>query len=335
MKINRSMFLFWVTVLFYCIYFAGQHFYVAQNPYLKALVEFNCPDSCALLVKPRVLVFALCHAFCWLVAPCGVGTVGAMHLFFVGCDALCLLGAVLCLFNSVQAEFRKRWLSCATVALFLMQVTAIFLLPRSGLNFFAPYDIPAIFFTSLVLYLTVTRKPLWTVALVVAVGTLNRESMLFSILMVMILRWEPAPKLKRVFFEAMALFLLWGLVKSVASSLTVKPEWRMEMLRWNFFADGAHLLRAVRNISIFWQLPLLPIKLMVTVGFMWLLAFWSAIKIPHRFARCAWVIVPIAAISFLVGNYDEVRIFGETAVFACVACAALIERKVSLALNAD
>ena len=135
---KRNLLIFWVIVATYCLYFAAQHYYVPEATSLTALVEFkSITPQCI----PRVLSFALCHAFSRLVAPLGCTLPGAMHVFFVGWETLCLLGASVFMFLTVQAEFRKPWLSCATLVLCLGNLTAIYQLPRMT-NWQIPEVIP-------------------------------------------------------------------------------------------------------------------------------------------------------------------------------------------------
>lgn len=316
---KRSLLLFWVMIATYCLNFAAQHYYVPEATSLTALVEFK---SITPVCIPRVLSFALCHAFARLVAPLGCSQPGAMHVFFVGWETLCLLGASIFMFQTVQAEFRKPWLSCATLVLFLANLTAIFQLPRMG-NWFYPYDVAAVFFLSFILYLTVTRKPLWSIALVLAVAVINRESILFAIPMFVLLRWRVGTKPGCVLLEATALLIVWVAAKCSVQYAMGGVGNHVVLVR-----DETGMLRAVRNVLIFLTRPMMLVKFMVSVGFVWLFAFWSACTVPHRLARCAWAILPVAGLMGLVGNYDEVRVFGETAVFASVACAALLEQNI-------
>lgn len=322
---KRSLLMFWALVVTYSIYFAAQHYYVSDANLLKPLVDFTS-DS---MFRPRVLSYALCHVFCGVVARVGCNEFSAMHMFFVGWDVFCLIGSELCLFFAVKLVFRKDWLACTTLVLFLANLTAIFLLPRRC-NYFYPYDVSAIFFTALVLYLTVSRKPLWCIALALVVGTVNRESILFSIPMVLFLRWDTFRPVRRWLPEAVTLLVVWGLVKTIVQAITVGAAKNVVSIY-----DKRIGYRAVHNIYMFFGEPMMLVKFMVCVGFIWMFAFWSALKIPHRFARCAWAILPVAGMMWIVGNYDEVRVFGETAVFASLACAALIATKIDILVKED
>ena len=179
-----------------------------------------------------------------------------------------------------------------------------YLLPR-GIPILLPYDLPAVMFFTLGLAL-LRRRIWWWYYAVLAVGSLNRETMVF---LAIVLFATDAGRSSR---RAMGLHLaghavVWIGVRLLMTSLYGgNPGNAFELY---------HVGTQVPHIKTNLELLIAPQHLLLILsnfGFAWILvaAFWK--RIGDQFTRRAlWVLPPYVLLTFIAGNMNEIRVFGE------------------------
>ena len=179
-----------------------------------------------------------------------------------------------------------------------------YILPR-GIPILLPYDLPAVMFFTLGLALL--RRRLWVwYYIVLTAGCLNRETMVF--LAVVLVAVEFGGPRHRSLLPHMALHAaIWAAVKILMSTLYgSNPGTAFEL-----YHVGTQVLHLKTNL----ELLIVPQQLLLILsnfGFVWILiaVFWK--RMDDRFSRCAlWVIPPYVLLTFVAGNMNEIRVFGE------------------------
>lgn len=194
-------------------------------------------------------------------------------------------------------------------------------------NYAYPYDIPSVAFFSAGLYFIYVKRFL-PLLFVVLIGTFNRETTLFLIVIFFIdslsrpsLAWDLSLRDRfsfRVFPWAKALPL-------IATWLAIK------LILMHIFAHNSHAEDYVRIRENFGRLkPRLWPALLNICGYMlpMVLLFHRDIK-PQRFQNYLWVVPLWLGIMFYTGVILETRIYGELCPYVAVAIVLIMEQQVA------
>jgi len=179
-----------------------------------------------------------------------------------------------------------------------------YIVPR-GIPILLPYDLPAVMFFTLGLALL--RRRLWTwYYIVFAAGCLNRETMVF--LAVVLIAVEFGGEHHRSLLRHLGIHVaIWGAVKVLMTMLYGNnPGTAFEI-----YHVGTNVLHLTTNFKLLID-PQSLLLILSNFGFTWVLAvvFWK--RVDDRFTRRAnWVIPPYVLLTFIAGNMNEIRVFGE------------------------
>ena len=231
---------------------------------------------------------------------------------------LAILGTVLATRRSLEILLGDRpfaaWASLLVVLLAHFQYG----LPY-GLDYVTPYDLPGLALFSLaVLGIVARNRPLYYVAF--ALGTLNRETMLFATVPFAVweLQGERAGGWKTLAPHLAAQIALWGILKGlVAQSLASRTP---------IVGDSGllevHLLGNLKSLLNPYQWPLLASAFGFTLPFV--VANRRRIA-DARLRRTLTILLPLwGAAMMVVGVIVEIRVFGEMIAVVALAVAAIV-----------
>ncbi len=179
-----------------------------------------------------------------------------------------------------------------------------YILPRA-IPILLPYDLPAVLFMTLGLALM--RRRMWGwYYIIFAVGCLNRETMVFLAVVLIALDFG-GPNHRSLLPHLGVHAAIWGVVKVLMSMLYGgNPGTAFEL-----YHVGTQTLHLTTNIQLL-VAPLSLLLILSNFGFAWVIvvAFWK--RVDDRFTRKAiWVIPPYLLLTFIAGNMNEIRVFGE------------------------
>lgn len=179
-----------------------------------------------------------------------------------------------------------------------------YILPR-GIPILLPYDLPAVLFITLGLALM--RRRLWRWYYVVfAVGCLNRETMVFLAVVLIAVDFG-GPNHRSLLPHLGMHAAIWAVVKILMTMLYGdNPGTAFEL-----YHAGTQTLHLTTNIQML-VAPQSLLLILSNFGFAWVIvvAFWK--RVDDRFTRKAiWVIPPYILLTFVAGNMNEIRVFGE------------------------
>ena len=179
-----------------------------------------------------------------------------------------------------------------------------YLLPRD-LPLLLPYDLAAVAFFTLGLALLKRHNWLWFYPIFL-IGCLNRETMIFLAIVLVAAGYKRLPN-GTLGMHVAIMAVIWLVVKFVMGSIyAANPGKALELYHVN--SNVLHLTSNVERLITPRQLFLV----LSNFGFLWLLIAFRFRKIDDRFARRAlWVIPPFVLMILVVGNINEIRVFGE------------------------
>ncbi|MEW5875767.1 MAG: hypothetical protein AB1752_11390 [Candidatus Zixiibacteriota bacterium] len=179
-----------------------------------------------------------------------------------------------------------------------------YILPRD-IPIIVPSDIVAVALFTLGLALLRERRWVWFYP-VFLIGTLNRETMIFLLIIFVLVEWQRMAK-RQLAVHAGIMIILWGGVKVLMNALYGgNPGETIEIY---------HVGSQVTHLSTNLEMLVSPARLLVILssfGFLWVPVLFFYRRIPDRFARRALWVVPLYVIMIiLIGNMNEVRVWGE------------------------
>lgn len=168
------------------------------------------------------------------------------------------------------------------------------------LAFLEPYDVPALFFFAAMVYALVTDRP-WLFVLAFLVGTLNRETTILLLPLLLVWRWR---------WTALALAASWAV--------------EMFLIHWSVRGHSAFYLRLSYNLRELVKPHMWP-ALASVFGFLWPLFLLRFEDIDRRLARGTLAVLILWIFGMLlVGNLNEVRVFTEPIALMAPCIAMLI-----------
>lgn len=179
-----------------------------------------------------------------------------------------------------------------------------YILPR-GIPILLPYDLPAVMFFTLGLALLRRRNWGWYY-IVFVLGCMNRETMVF--LAVVLIAMDFGGRHHRSLLPHLGLHVaIWGTVKVLMSVLYGdNPGTAFEL-----YHVGTNVLHLKTNFELLID-PQSLLLILSNFGFAWVLAFVLWKRVDDRFTRKAiWVFPPYIVLTFIAGNMNEIRVFGE------------------------
>lgn len=229
--------------------------------------------------------------------------VSLTKLVFMGLDFLSLCLSEYFLYKTIKVPHGVT-AGIISVGVFMWQIIFTYLLSTT-VNFYYPSDLLAVAFISIFVWAIVTKVRLMWMALLVALGTLNRETMLLAPLIYLM----SAPLSKQRLCHTGFLLAAWLLVKS---ALTVYFHFNGNAGHSLTFCDDDNVFRLIRNTQVLLGIP--PqrwLNLLSTFGFLWLLIAGRYKQIRPSEKRLLLVSLLFIGAMMLVGNIPEIRIFGE------------------------
>jgi hypothetical protein len=200
----------------------------------------------------------------------------------------------------------------AASGLFAVMLPFQFFLPP--VRWYYCYDIAAIAFFTLGLYALLKKAwPLFY--LVFILGTLNRETTAFLVLIYLLVSVGREPW-KRIAGHALAQTAIWVAIKVWL--------WSVYHQTGATYTDRLDLYKdsVAYNLQLIDREPHVWIMLAANWAFLWILAFAGWRRIGHPFvARALWVVPVFVGAMFFVGELLELRIYSE--LIPIVAAAAL------------
>lgn len=188
--------------------------------------------------------------------------------------------------------------------------------------FYFPYDWPSIFFFALWLWLSVYHyNKFLLLAVVMILATLTRETVLFFIPIYMIVQYAYGRGIKGYISTALVFLGVWLSIKVMLKIIFMhNPGGAISF----YHLDNLAYPRYLRNLLLVdnpdengnvWSM-------MKTFGYLWVL--FPFLKLPKTplgktIKYCMWLLIPFWFGMLLVGNLDEVRIFGEFTLFTSFA----------------
>ncbi|GAB4317992.1 MAG: hypothetical protein Kow0074_06950 [Candidatus Zixiibacteriota bacterium] len=179
-----------------------------------------------------------------------------------------------------------------------------YLLPRD-LPLILPYDIAAVAFFTLGLALLKRHRWRWFYPLFV-VACLNRETMVFLVVVLVAVEYGRVP-MRSIGIHAGAMVGIWLAVKFVMGAMYAgNPGNALELYHVN--SDVLHITTNIERLLI----PRHLLLVLSNFGFAWLIVLVGYHRIHDRFIRRALWMAPLFVLMiFIVGNINEIRVFGE------------------------
>lgn len=179
-----------------------------------------------------------------------------------------------------------------------------YILPRD-IPIILPYDLTSVAFFALGLALLREGRWGWFYPLFV-IGTVNRETMIFLWVVFLIVEWGRSPK-SRLAVHSVSMLGLWIGVKFLLyAAYGSNPGSALEVF---------HVGTQITHLSTNLEMLISPERLLVilsTFGFLWVPVILLYSRIRDHFARRALWVAPLYVLMIImVGNMNEVRVFGE------------------------
>jgi len=261
-----------------------------------ASVELLCDYKAETPYQNRVLVPTLVRAIDASGIAARIGFTRGDSVRWI--DAACVIAFFYAL-RALLAQFLSgRWLPSAWALAGLYALPFLYVLPRAW-PYWYPWDLPAVLFTTLGLLWIQQRRWSWYYW-VFPFATLNRETTSFLIVAFALtqfgrMKWLP-------YFEHLAAqAAIWLCIKWLLGMTFEKNPGIGE-----YYADALKdNLAALREPSTYGSLSLV-------FGFLWLPLILFAWSIRESFVRRAVLVVPLFfCVTFLLAQFDELRIYGE------------------------
>lgn len=287
------------------------HFHQARNLiHPEAALDRLCAYAAETPYQNRVLVPTLVRA----VEATGLNAkLGFTQLdCALAIEAICVIG----FFYALRALLRKfiagNWPPTWWAAAGLYALPFHYVLPRAW-PYWYPWDLPAVLFTTLgVLWI---REQRWAwYYWVFPFATLNRETTSFLIVVFALTQFG-----KMRWFE---------LAQHLASQFAIWIGIKL-LLNFTFSRNpgiGEYYADALKDNWALVKVPASWGTLILVFGFLWLPLLVFARHIQDRFARRALCVVPLFfAFSFVLAQFDELRIYGEMLPLVVLALACGVE----------
>jgi len=189
-----------------------------------------------------------------------------------------------------------------------------YILPRD-IPIIVPSDITAVAFFAVGLALLRERRWVWFYP-VFLIGTLNRETMIFLLIVFVLVEWGQMAK-RQLTVHAAIMIALWGGVRVLMNALYGgNPGEAIEIY---------HVGSQVTHLSTNLQMLVSPARLLVILssfGFLWVPVLFFYRRITDHFTRRALWVIPIYVIMILlIGNMNEMRVWGEMLALIILAMA--------------
>lgn len=179
-----------------------------------------------------------------------------------------------------------------------------YLLPRE-IALVIPSDIPAAMFLTLLLALMARKNWLWYYPVFV-IATFNRETTCFVTLIFILVYWNKF-SYRVLFYHLVSQFLIWMAIKTGL---------------WFLYADNPgglfELFHAGSNRSHIWSniefliSPKRVLILLSSFGFLWIpIIVWYKLIDDYFINRALWALITFFVAMLIIGNLNEIRIFGE------------------------
>jgi hypothetical protein len=179
-----------------------------------------------------------------------------------------------------------------------------YLLPR-GIPILLPYDLPAVAFTALGLALLRRRAWPWYYA-VLLVGCLNRETIVFLGIVFFAMELRRLPHQSLVVHLLLHAIIWLGVRFLMLGLYGDNPGTAFELYHVN-----SNVLHLKTNLDILLA-PEHLIMVLSSFGFAWVLLIAGWKWIDDSFTRRAlWIVPPYVILTFIAGNINEIRVFGE------------------------
>lgn len=175
-----------------------------------------------------------------------------------------------------------------------------------------PYDLMAVTLTTLALALVAREK--WALFYpVFLAGTLNRETILFVTVAYVVAMWKQKPK-SQLAIHAIAQLAIWiGIKALMAAMYPDNPGQTFE-----YFHVGSETPHWRTNLNVLTGWPHLVLVLS-SFGFLWAIIPFGWRRLADSFPkRALWVTLPYILMVLLIGNLNEIRVFGELLPFVVV-----------------
>lgn len=217
------------------------------------------------------------------------------------------VAAVLGLFYAFRYHLKSHFQGAAANVLPFLVFYSLpwnYLLPRD-LPLILPYDLAAVALFTLGLALLQRRRWTWYY-LVFAVATLNRETILFLTLIFAIVEYQRLPRGAYALHLAAQLGLWLGIKLVMGSVYAANPGSSFE-----FYHVGTQIPHWQSNLKVLTSPPHL-IPVLSSFGFAWLVVAAGWKRLRDSFTRKSlWAIPPFLLMVFVVGNLNEIRVYGE------------------------
>ena len=186
-----------------------------------------------------------------------------------------------------------------------------------GLNYTAPYDVPAVAFFCVGVWLIVTERIAWLYP-VFLLATLNRETSIFLVLFYAVWEWtrvreRGGVQILRPYLHSMVLAAIWGITKLQLARLYPADAAHGDR------AFDSHLLQNLRQFAEPQQWPVLLSVCAFALPVLWLGRRWIRNR-PYSGAMAVTMAAWLAGM-MIVGTIVEIRIFAEWAAFVVPALA--------------
>lgn len=273
-----------VLALAFSVYYLNHTFVMNEaDPRLLAEFDGNRP------YQLRILVPLLAH---W----------GARltPLDVVRCYQILLMGCSVALFT-VFGAYVRHW-SASRAASWLSLTLALPLFAFYSHKWFYPYDVPAVFFTTLGLLLMAQRR--FTLYLAVfTLATLNRETSVFLTLAFVLTLWDALPRRRFAVLVASQIAIWLALRGFLSWMFALNPghpvEWHYTT-NWNALT---HLFSAPPTLAL--------ASAMVALVGMWAIGAATRRFQPAFLRRASGVFWPFMASMSIVGVLSETRLYSE------------------------
>jgi len=181
-----------------------------------------------------------------------------------------------------------------------------YLLPRE-IALIIPADIPAVMFFTLLLALMARKNWLWYYP-IFAIATLNRETTCFAALIFLFVHWKKlAPQ--ALFAHMGTQLVIWITIKAWLGFLYAdNPGGLFEIFGVGEGSDRSHFWGNIEFLAS----PTRFLILLSSFGFLWLpILMWGKLIEDQFIKKALWALVPFCLAMLIIGNLNEIRIFGE------------------------
>lgn len=185
-----------------------------------------------------------------------------------------------------------------------------------------PYDLPGVAFYSIGLW-SILRRKWWAFAIVFAVGTLNKETTCFLVLILLVVEGTrlyqkgKAASWWKLAISAVVLTAIWASLYHFSMHyFSAHPT----------LAEPYHWKSNLRALLVPWQWPQLP----STFGFLWLPFIFGFRWIRHQGLQlCAWLFVLWFLIMSVVGVLYEIRIYSEWIPYVAICIGLIVHHRMT------